>query len=125
MKIHHIGIACKDIEAKIREITKLHSVSFCSDILFDKEQNAKVCLLEVNGSVPMELISGEPVNNLLKRGLTYYHIGYSINDIYQYSRQLEEAGAIQISNPKPALLFDNKLVAFFYCTYGLIELVEE
>ena len=30
-----------------------------------------------------------------------------------------------ISEPKPAILFDNKRVSFLYLPYGLIELVEK
>ena len=84
-----------------------------------------MCLVNIESGVPIELISGPPVVNLLKKGLTYYHLGYSVSDIRGQSSQLINTGAIQISDPKPAVLFENRLVAFFYCTYGLIELVEE
>ena len=125
MKIHHIGIACNDIEIKIQEIKNIQEVYFCSEIIFDEQQSATVCLLKPKEGLPIELVSGKPVLNLLKRGLTYYHLGYSVSNITEESKRLRGAGVIPVTVPKPAILFDNRLVAFFYSPYGLIELIEE
>ena len=124
MEIHHIGIACNNIEEEIVAIRKLHRIKKCSEILFDEEQNARVCLLTIQESIPIELVSGTPVVNLLSKGITYYHLGFGVTDIQKEARRLTNSGAIQVSHPKPAILFSNKMVAFFYSPYGLIELVE-
>jgi methylmalonyl-CoA/ethylmalonyl-CoA epimerase len=124
MKFHHVGVACHNIKEEIESISKIHEVTEISPIVYDTEQKAELCMITTLEGVLIELISGEQVANLLKKRITYYHLCFETEDIFAEITRLQDLGALLVSNPKPAILFNNKKVAFLYVSYGLIELVE-
>ncbi len=124
MNLHHIGIVCKNINIEKENINKIHKVKEISDIIFDEEQNANLCFIKIENGLSIELISGEQVKNIIKKGITYYHICYEVKDIYSKIKDLTGTGALLISPPKPARLFNMRKVAFLYVSYGVIELLE-
>jgi methylmalonyl-CoA/ethylmalonyl-CoA epimerase len=125
MKVHHIGLACQDIEQSIEDFKKYHNIIWKSDIVTDNLQNAKLCLVKTDLGLDFEFISGNQVARLLKKGISYYHICYEVESIDRTIEEYLAKGAIMVSEPKPAILFDNKRVSFLYLPYGLIELVEK
>lgn len=125
LKIHHVGIACKNIEKAVKEFKKMYNVIEVSEIIYDELQHANLCMLKTDTGLDVEFISGEQVANLLKAKITYYHICYSVENIESAIKHFEENGALMISGPKPAKLFEGKSVAFLMTKLGLIELVEE
>jgi methylmalonyl-CoA/ethylmalonyl-CoA epimerase len=124
MKFHHIGLACPNIWEEIESITKIHEVIDISPIVFDKEQKAELCILKTSEGIVIELISGEQVENILKKRITYYHLCFETDDINSEVARLQDLGAFLVSDLKPAILFGNKQVAFLQVSYGLIELVQ-
>ena len=68
MKFHHIGIACQNIRQELESIGRIHEIIVQSAVIFDKEQDAELCLLTLKDGVSIELISGKQVETLLKRG---------------------------------------------------------
>lgn len=124
MKFHHIGLACPSIREEIESISKIHEVLDISPIVFDKEQKAELCILKTSEGIVIELISGEQVENILKKRITYYHLCFETDDINSEVERLQELGAFLVSDLKPAILFGNKQVAFLQVSYGLIELVQ-
>ena len=124
MKVHHIGIACQDIEQAIEDFKKYHNIIWNSDIVTDDLQNAKLCMVKTDLGLDFEFISGDQVARLIKKGISYYHICYEVESLESTIEDYLSKGAIMISEPKPAILFDNKRVSFLYLPYGLIELVE-
>lgn len=124
MKFHHIGVCCKDIRKEIENIKKIHNVKSVSDIVYDKNQEAELCMLEIEDGLKLELISGKQVENLLKKRMTYYHICYEVEDINMEKERLVKDGAFLISDEKEAILFSDRKVCFLLVSYGLIELVE-
>ncbi len=125
MQLHHVGIACENITKSLPCVKKVYDVASVSGIIFDKEQNTSLCLIKTKNGIALELISGITVNRLIKKGISYYHICFTVKDIFAEIERLKDAGAILVSSPKPAILFKNKLVAFLYTHLGLIELLEE
>ena len=125
MNFHHIGVACKSIENEIETIKKIHSISSISDIVYDIEQDANLCLIKTNNGINIELISGGIVRNILKKRIQYYHICFEVNDLINEINRFVSCGAIVISEPKKAILFNNLKVAFLYTSYGLVELLEK
>jgi len=124
MRIHHIGIACQDIDVELRRIERVHSLTHCSGIVYDRSQEAHVCYLEIEGGIPLELISGKKVASFVARGMTYYHLCYEVNDMDVEIDRLRGGGALLVSPPTPAVLFEGRRVAFMYMPYGLVELLE-
>ena len=124
MKFHHVGVACKDIEAEIKSISQIHDVIEVSNIVYEVEQKASLCIIKTAEGVTIELISGEQVENLIKKRIAYYHLCFETDDITSEIKRLQELGAFLVSDEKPALIFNNKKIAFLQVSYGLIELVE-
>lgn len=125
MQLHHIGVACEDIAKSLAHIKKTYDVKSVSNIIFDEQQNASLCLVETNNGATIELISGATVNGLVEKGISYYHLCFTVKDISAEIDRLKKEGMMLISPPKPAILFKSKLVAFLYAQTGLIELLEE
>lgn len=125
MKIHHIGIACHNIEEAILEFKKYHTIISQSEIVSDELQHAKLCIIKTDLGINFEFISGYQVARLLKKGISYYHLCYEVESFDLIVEDFLLKGAIMISEPKPAILFDNRRVSFLYLSYGLIELVEK
>lgn len=123
-KIHHVGVACRDINEEIENIKKIHTVIEVSPVVSDTAQRAELCMLKTEEGISIELISGEQVQNIVKKKISYYHLCFETNDIDAEIKRLLELGAFLVSEPKPAILFNNKKVAFVQVSYGLIELVE-
>jgi methylmalonyl-CoA/ethylmalonyl-CoA epimerase len=123
MKLHHIGVACKNIDEGIDNVSKVHQVIKQSPVFFDEQQNAELVLLTLADGTHIELIAGKPVENLLKKGITWYHICFEVDDINAEIDRLISEGAFLISPPKPAILFNNRKVAFLNVSYGMIELL--
>ena len=125
MKVHHLGLACNDIEKEKLNIAKFHNVISVSETIFDPEQNASLCYIRLAEGISLELISGKQVENLVKNKIFYYHICYETSEFDKQIKKYVAQGAILMSAPKPALLFNNRRVAFLYLPYGIIELLEE
>lgn len=124
MKFHHVGVACRNIQDEIDSIRKIHSVTDVSPIVYDEEQQAELCIIQTAEGVAIELIAGEQVANLVKKRISYYHVCYETDDIHAEIERLRELGAFLVSEPKKAILFGNRQVAFLQVSYGLIELVQ-
>lgn len=124
MKFHHIGIATNDIEETIKKIKKFFDVKNVSKIIYDKNQDANLCMITLNDGIMIELINGKVVENILKKRQYLYHTCYSVNDINKTINELVNDGAFLVKEAREAILFDNKKVAFLMWDLGLIELVE-
>ena len=123
MLLHHIGIACRDIDQTVQSLKKNYDIASVSKIIFDERQNAKLCLVETNNGITIELIAGSTVSNLLKKGISYYHLCFSVKDIFAEIKRLKSNGAIIVSPPKPAILFNNLLnIKVIYNLFIHIEL---
>jgi len=124
MRLHHIGIACDDIQKEQDQIEKIHNVVSISYIVCDENQNAYLCMVEIENGLNIELIAGKRVENFIKKRISYYHLCYEVDDINYEITRLQESGAFLVAEPQPAILFNNKKVAFLMVSYGLIELLE-
>ena len=124
MRLHHIGIASTSIESQLRLIRRQYDVESVSPIVYDEEQQSSVCMITINSGIDIELVEGERVKNLLAKGTEYYHICYEVEDLSHTIEKMTASGAVLVSSPKPARLFDGRKVAFLYTASGLIELLE-
>lgn len=125
MKFHHIGIATDDIPSLIEKLKKYFNIKNITDIVYDELQDGKLCMITLDDGTNIELISGNIVENIVKKRRYLYHTCYSVEDIDSTIKSLINDGATLVSDTKEAILFDNKKVAFLMWDLGLIELVEE
>jgi len=120
MKFHHIGIATKSLKTSLDFVNKNFEVINISEEIFDENQDATLQMIETK-DLNIELVTGNVVDKLIKAKTTYYHICYEVDDINEAIENFK--GAIVISEPKPAVLFDNREVAFLMTPLGLVELL--
>lgn len=125
MRLHHIGIACADIDQMKQYMEQLYDVVKISDKIYDNLQETELCMITLNDGTQVELVNGKPVEKLVKKRQFLYHICYSTNDIEKKIEEMESMGAKMISEPKEAVLFGEKKVAFLMTQMGLVELLEE
>ncbi len=125
MKFGHIGIACRDILNCIEFLKSIVEIDSISEQIYDKNQDAVVCMIKTKDGLNIELISGNKVKNIVNKGITYYHLCYKVDDINKYIDYFVEKNCVILSKPQEAVLFDNNKVAFIYTPLGLIELLEE
>ncbi len=124
MKFHHIGIATNNIEETLSKLKKYFNIKEISKIIYDDNQDANLCMITLDDDIKIELINGKVVENLLRKRQYLYHTCYSVKDINATINNLIEDGAFLVREPKEAILFENKKVAFLMWDLGLIELVE-
>jgi methylmalonyl-CoA/ethylmalonyl-CoA epimerase len=115
LKFHHIGYISSNIdkwekgllfEKKIRDV-------------FDPVQQARLCLYQNFSSSHIELI--QPLNedaftwnSLIKKGNHFNHLCYQVNSKQELEKVVVHYRLIEILRPVPALLFENKLVTFYF-----------
>ena len=70
------------------------------------------------------LAKNENVLHYVKTKQNLYHTCWEVKDITKTIEYFCTSGAVLISKPKPAVLFDNRKVAFLYTEIGIVELLE-
>ncbi|HEV9037786.1 MAG TPA: VOC family protein [Puia sp.] len=123
MQLHHIGVACRDIEEEIGNICRVHEVLERTPIVYDPCQEATVAMLTLADGTRIELVAGAPVQTLLRKGIGYYHLCFEVGDIESEIARLVLQNALLLSPPKPSVLFGGRKVAFLQASYGLVELL--
>jgi methylmalonyl-CoA/ethylmalonyl-CoA epimerase len=123
-RLHHHGYACQDINASLGLVAALGQVVADSGTVYDGLQKASLRLLEYADGARVELVSGEMVAGVLKRGPGVYHACFEVADLVQAQAGLRAQGAMPISRPTPAVLFGGRRVVFLMTRLGLIELLE-
>jgi len=124
MKFHHIGVACAAINKAVDFVEKSFTVLSKTKIIFDECQNVNLCLLTLEGGTNIELVSGRTVEKFIDKNQFLYHTCWEVSDIENSIERLYQNGAILISEPKPAVLFNDRRVAFLLTDIGIIELLE-
>ena len=131
MKLSHVGIIVKDITEGIKNHEALYGYKQLSEIIEDPSQKVRVVLMGYSNDDPVkiELISpiGEdsPVTELLKKRQAIYHLCYEVSDIEEAKEKARKSGAVVISQPVEAPLFDDRKICFLFTKdHYVIELVE-
>ncbi len=124
MKLHHFGIASLDINKTVEALKAILPVTTVSETIHDPEQDADICMVYAEGSLPIELISGDVVQSFVKRGILLYHTCWEVPDLDKAIDKMTALGYHTVSEPKKAALFEKRRVAFLSTPLGLIELLE-
>ena len=130
MKLHHIGIVVKSINASLGELKNYLDFETTSAILPVESQKVNICLLKI-GEPYLELI--EPaspdsgISKFAKSGGGIHHICYEVKDIESELESLLKKGATILVTPVKG--FDERRIAFVDLNTkntkcGLVELLE-
>jgi methylmalonyl-CoA/ethylmalonyl-CoA epimerase len=130
IKFHHFGLLSSEPEASCRLLAGLgYSISEPID---DPLQSVRLHWATHPVMPNVEVISPAdttgPVTNLAKKfqqGI--YHLCFEVTDIQTCVDQLSvNTRVLEVSPPKPAILFQNRRVSFYRVqNLGLIELLEQ
>lgn len=131
MKLIHIGILVKDITEGIKHHEDLFGFRQLGEIVEDPTQRVRVVLMghSEDDPVKIELIApldaDSPVTDLLKKHQSLYHLCFEVPDIESAKIAVRKKGAIVISQPVEAPLFDERKICFLFTKdHYVIELVE-
>lgn len=122
--VHHLGIACRDLAAVRRFVEATHTIVSATEVVHDAHQDADLCLLTDVSGLGIELVAGPIVENLVRKGQTYYHLCYEVAALEPTIEALEALGCRLIRDPAPAPLFDGRRVCFLFSPMGIVELLE-
>ena len=130
MKLHHIGIAVKNIQNSLGELTQFLSFESTTIPALVTSQKVNVCFLKTN-DVYIELIEptveNSPVSDFVKGGGGFHHLCFEVDDIHNEIEKMIKKGARLIVEPVKG--FDDRLIAFLVLNMkdtnsNLIELAE-
>jgi methylmalonyl-CoA/ethylmalonyl-CoA epimerase len=128
IRFHHFGLAVKSFDSALKFYGNLNYN--CSNPIVDELQKVEliICTSDIFPSVELikPINEESPIINYLKKtNEIIYHTCYEIFDDHQLKFIFKQNRAICISKPKPAILFDNRLVSFYYIhNVGIIEILE-
>jgi len=129
LKIEHIGIAVKSLEASNKVFEKLlGKASYKMEKVESEGVNTSFFKI---GDSKIELLEAANDNSAIKkfiekRGEGIHHIAFDVVDIYKEKERLEALGFVVLNEPKPGA--DNKLVCFLHpkSTNGvMVEICQE
>jgi methylmalonyl-CoA/ethylmalonyl-CoA epimerase len=124
---HHTGLASRSLEQDIEWFAILGYMKE-GPAFTDPLQGVKGQFM-VLGDARIELLESLPdshvLDNLLRRRSPIYHIGFEVSNIQRSLEALSSSGAKVVSDPKPAIAFAGRRVAFCMRQNGtVIELIE-
>lgn len=127
LKLHHIGVASKNIDKEFEYFEKLGYKKF-SEVFIDKIQKIKGVFIEAPNQPPLELLENleenGPLDSFLIKGNKFYHFAYLTTNIEEDYKRFVQEGAIPIVKITSATYFD-KICFLMLKNMMLIELVQE
>ena len=129
LSFHHYGLAVKDFQKSLSFYKQLGYN--CDAPVIDPLQNVELIFCTSRNHPSVELIrplnDKSPAHGFLKiYNEMIYHTCYEVNDTENINDIFPNHRAILTSKPTPAILFDSRMVSFYYIEgVGLIELLEK
>jgi len=131
MRLHHVGIVTDDLESAVQRHKDLFNLHPVTEIVRDPIQKVEVVLLSTPGNegVTIELIApltrDSPVSSFLSKGTGLYHVCFEVDDIDKALANARKHGAIIVSKPTEARLYEGRRISFLYTRDKyLVEFVE-
>ena len=124
MILHHVGIAVIDMEEAKSNIEQLFPGTEFSKIVYDKFQDAFLCLASLSDGTILELVSGEKVRRIALTGFRLNHLCFETDHFDDVMREWSVNEFDLISEPQSAILFGGRRVSFWRTQMGLVELLE-
>lgn len=96
LNFHHVGTLVDNIEDALGNYTSIFGKDSASAVYRIESQKVDVCFVKIGENSFVELVQPysdeSKVYNLLKKRVTYYHIGYKVDDIEQAVKELDLQG---------------------------------
>ncbi len=106
MKLHHIGVAVKDLNAAMKFYSEVLGLKLLG-VEEVKEEGVKIAMFDVGGA-RIELLQGiSPESSISKfvekRGEGIHHIALQVDDVDKFCEDLSKKG-VQLTYPQPKLV---------------------
>lgn len=125
---HHTGLIVDNIKDSLVHYSAVFGEECISEIYTVRSQKVKVCFVKNGKESYVELVESidedSPVNIMLKKKISYYHLAYKVENINNSINHLENLNykSLGIFNSEA---FNGKKCSFLYTPDGhLIELIE-
>jgi methylmalonyl-CoA/ethylmalonyl-CoA epimerase len=123
---HHIGVACRDLDAEEGLFAALGYVRERDEVI-DELQGVRARFM-VGGGPRVELLSNlgdrGALSDYLRKGVKFYHVAYEVDDLDRATAQLAAAGGKRIVEPLPGIAFGMRPLCFVMLpNLVLIELI--
>jgi methylmalonyl-CoA/ethylmalonyl-CoA epimerase len=131
LRVHHLGIAVKDIAATAAHYVQCFGYEVKSEIIRDPAQTAYVQFLQLPGDpIYVELVSPDRpdsrLSNALNKGGGLNHVCYATEDIEAEFHRLRSLGLFLLQQPVAAAAFRGRHIAWLMGRDQVpIELVEK
>jgi methylmalonyl-CoA/ethylmalonyl-CoA epimerase len=124
---HHVGIACRDLDAEEEAFSVLGYVREGAEF-YDPIQGVYGRFL-VGGGPRLEILRNreEPgvLSNWLKKGIRFYHLAYETELFDECSAAFAADGAKCVVAPVPAVAFGGRTISFYLMrNLTLVELID-
>ncbi len=116
--LHHVGFVVASIEETIRPFAAQLEADWDGQIIHDPLQKVRVAFLvpRAPGTTQVELVepAGEdaPVLRFLKTGGGLHHLCYEVPNLEEELVRMKGLGAVVTRNPKPAVAFGGRRIAW-------------
>jgi methylmalonyl-CoA/ethylmalonyl-CoA epimerase len=105
LKIDHVGIACRSLDATIERYTSVFGLSVVSQEVNDEQGVREAMLVTDSGSSYVQLLEplrpDSPVGKFLdKRGEGMHHVGYEVADVTEALAEIGQTG-IRLIDKRP------------------------
>lgn len=131
MQFHHVGLIVDDIEKGKEFVQSLIANLVWSETFVDLNIGVSVTFGSSTDGICYELIfplgTDSPVlNYLAKKTNMMHHIAYTVENFEEKFAELRRLRLIPLGEPKPAVAFRGKRVAFFLTPLRtIIEIIEK
>jgi len=102
MRFHHVGCIVDNIEQAVIPYKAIFHFTNIGKPVRVEEQKVVICFIEINNGVFLELIQPDDGNSTLakwkKKGIRYYHLGYSVDDLERLLGELLRSGYFLVSD---------------------------
>lgn len=121
---HHLGVACRDLDAEEATFALLGYRRERDDVV-DELQGVRARFM-VGAGPRVELLrnlEGHTVlSDWIRKGVKFYHLAYEVDDIEAATAQLADHGAKRVVEPLPGIGFGMRMLCF--CMLPNMALVE-
>ena len=105
LKIDHVGIACRSLDAAIERYTSVFGLDLVSQELNDEQGVREAMLATSSGTSYVQLLEplrpDSPVGKFLdKRGEGMHHVGYEVADVTEALAEIGQTG-IRLIDKRP------------------------
>jgi methylmalonyl-CoA/ethylmalonyl-CoA epimerase len=128
-----VGVAVRDLDIAIESFQRLFDFRVLAGPIDDRSQSVTACFIGSGATddvvyelvAPLAGASQSPIERILEKGNTSYHICYETTDLEATLARFVAEGAMHISGPVAAPAFGGRRIAWLLLpTRHIIELLE-